>query len=191
MQEIGQSNTGDASDVSVLTKLFQHNRWANLKLLEFCEGLTGEMERSELLDATAVGCYGSIRDTLVHFISGEVDYVNLATGKSPEIPLPTEQFPGFEVLKEGVRWAGDELLKLAIAARADTIVRTTRPEEPIYEYPLSSFIVQVLNHSTEHRTQIATIITQLDLEPPSMSGWKYMREMGEFRELPEQQGSGE
>ena len=89
------------------------------------------------------------------------------------------------VLKEGVRWAGDELLKLSISARADTIVRVTRPEEPIYEYPLASFMVQVLNHSTEHRTQISTIITQLGIEPPAMSGWKYMRELGEFRELHE------
>jgi len=87
------------------------------------------------------------------------------------------------VLKAGVRWAGDELLNLATAARADTIVRVTRPGEPIFEYPLASLMVQVLNHSTEHRTQISTIITQLGMERPAMSGWKYMREMGEFREL--------
>src|SRR5437868_7002037 len=109
-------------DTSVLTKLFHHNTWANLKLLDFCEGLSDEQ-----LDATAVGCFGSIRDTLVHIASGEVDYVNLASDKLPAVPLPSDQFPGFEVLKEGVRWAGDELLKLAVASqapkRADTIVR--------------------------------------------------------------------
>ena len=165
-------------DTSVLSKLFHHNTWANLKLLDFCEGLSDEQ-----LDATATGCYGSIRDTLLHIAGGEVDYVNLATDKLPALPLPSDEFPGFEVLKEGVRWAGDELLQLATSARDDTIVRVTRPQEPVYEYPLSSLLVQVLNHSTEHRTQIATIITQLGIEPPAMSGWKYMREMGEFREL--------
>src|SRR5438270_8810462 len=111
----------------------------------------------------------------MHIASAEVDYVNLATDKLPAVPLTSDQFPGFEVLKEGVRWAGDELLKLAVAARADTIVRVTRPDEPIYEYPLASLMVQVLNHSTEHRTQISTIITQLGIEPPIMSGWKFMR----------------
>ena len=176
-----ENRQGDTRDTSVLTRLFHHNTWANLKLLDFCEGLSDEQ-----LDATAVGAFGSIRDTLVHFVSAEVDYVNLATDKSPTLPLPSDQFPGFKVLKEGVRWAGDELPKLAIAARADTIVRVTRPQEPIYEYPLASFIVQVLNHSTEHRTQISAVVTQLGLEPPAMSGWKYMREMGEFRELQEQ-----
>jgi uncharacterized damage-inducible protein DinB len=89
------------------------------------------------------------------------------------------------MLKAAVHWAGKELLQLAISARADAVVRVTRPQEPIYEYPLAGFLVQVLNHSTEHRAQISTIVTQFGLEPPSMSGWKYMREMGELHEYPE------
>ncbi|MFL5732733.1 MAG: DinB family protein [Chloroflexia bacterium] len=163
-------------DTSVLTRLFNHNTWANLKLLDFCAGLSEEQ-----LDATVIGSFGSIRDTLVHFVSSEVDYVNLATDRLPAVPLPGDDFRGFEALNEGVRWAGDELLGLAIAARADSLVRVTRPGEPIFEYPLAGLMVQVLNHSTEHRTQISTIITQLGIEPPALSGWKYMREMGEFR----------
>src|SRR3712207_3477429 len=109
------------SDTSVLTKLFGHDTWANLKLLEFCEGLSNEQ-----LDATAIGCFGSIRDTLVHIVSGEVDYVNLTNEKLPMVPLTSDQFPGFDALKDAVRWAGDELLQLAISARADTIVRVVR-----------------------------------------------------------------
>ena len=167
----------EPQDTSVLTALFRHNAWANLKLLEFCGGLSEEQ-----LDATAVGCFGSIRDTLVHIVSAEVDYVNLANDRLPPVP-PMDQFLGFAVLEDTVRWAGDELLQLAITARAGTIVRVMRPQEPIFEYPLAGLMVQVLNHSTEHRTQISTIITQLGLEPPAMSGWKYMREMGDLHEF--------
>ena len=36
MPEDRQGNT------SVLTRLFHHNTWANLKLLDFCEGLSDE-----------------------------------------------------------------------------------------------------------------------------------------------------
>ncbi len=169
-------------DASVITELFHHNTWANLKLLEFCEGL-----RDVQLDASAMGCYGSIRDTLLHYIHSEMDYVDIATGKLPEEPITEDRFPGFDKLKETVHWAGDELLALALTARADTIVRVARPQEPVYEFPLSGFMVQVLNHSTEHRTQISTIITQLGIEPPAMSGWKYMREKGEFVEYRDSQ----
>jgi len=170
----------ERGDTSVLTKLFGHNTWANLKLLDFCAGLNEEQ-----LDATAIGCFGSIRATLVHIVHSEVDYVNLVNDKLPAVPPPEDRFLGFAVLKDAVRWAGDELLQLALSARADSIVRVVRPQEPIFEYPLASFMVQVLNHSTEHRTQISAIITQLGIEPPAMTGWKYMREMGELHELGE------
>jgi uncharacterized damage-inducible protein DinB len=116
-------------------------------------------------------------------VYSEVDYVNLATGKWPAEWPYSNEFPGFAVLKDAARWAGDQLRQVGPAARADTIVHVARPDEPIYEYPLAGLLVQVLNHATEHRTQIATIITHLGIEPPSMSGWRYMREMGQFHEF--------
>ncbi len=51
------------------------------------------------------------------------------------------------------------------------------------EYRLASLIVQEITHATEHRAQIAAIITQLGLEPPDMSVWQYIVEIGEFKEF--------
>ena len=167
----------ERGDTSVLTTLFAHNTWANLKLLEFCEHLSDEQ-----LDATAIGGYGSIRDTLWHIVGAEVSYVERVNGKLPERSLAGEQFPGFAVLKDAVRWAGDELLQLALSARNDTIIRQ-RPPRLLIEYKLASLMAQALTHSTEHRTQISAIITQLGLEPPDMSGWQYMEDIGELKEF--------
>ncbi len=169
----------ERGDSSVLTKLFGHNVWANLKLLDFCEHLSNEQ-----LDVTSTGCFGSIRDTLVHIVGAEVSYVERVNGKLPANPLSGDQFPGFEVLKHDVRWAGSQLLQLALSARADTIVRQ-RPPRLRMEYPLACLIVQAVSHSTEHRTQVSAIITQLGMEPPDMSCWTYMEEMGELQELGE------
>lgn len=170
----------ERGDTSVLTTMFQHNAWANLKLLDFCEGLSDEQ-----LDTTAIGCFGSIRHTLQHIVNAEVSYVERVNGKLPTQPLSSDQFPGFAQLKDAVRWASDELLQLALSARKDTAVRQ-RPPRMLIEYKLASLIVQAINHSTEHRTQISAIITQLGMEPPDMSGWQYMDETGELQELGEQ-----
>jgi uncharacterized damage-inducible protein DinB len=167
----------EQGDTSVLTTLFAHNTWANLKLLGFCERLSDGQ-----LDATAIGCFGSIRDTLVHIVGAEVSYVERVNGKLPPRPLSGDQFPGFELLKDAARWAGDELLQLALSARQDTIVRQ-RPPRMLFEYKLASLIAQALSHSTEHRAQISAIITQLGMEPPDMSGWNYMEEIGELKEF--------
>lgn len=170
----------ERGDTSVLTALFGHNAWANLKLLDFCEGLSAEQ-----LDATAIGGFGSIRDTLRHIVGAEVSYVERVNGKLPAEPLAPGQVASFAVLKDAVRWAGDELLQLALSARKGTSVRQ-RPPRQLIEYPLASLMAQAVSHSTEHRTQIAAIITQLGMEPPDMSGWKYMEEMGELQPLGEE-----
>jgi uncharacterized damage-inducible protein DinB len=171
MQDHGPGGT------SVLTTLFAHNTWANLKLLDFCAGLSDEQ-----LDATAIGCFGSIRATLQHIIRAEVSYVERVNGRQPAQVPTREGFSGFEVLKDAARWAGGELLQLALSAREDTLVRQRSQREHV-EYRLATLIVQAVGHSTEHRTQISAIITQLGLEPPDMSGWAYMEETGELRYL--------
>lgn len=164
-------------DGAVASALFAHNTWANLKLLDFCAGLTDEQ-----LDATAIGCYGSIRATLIHIFYAEVSYVHRATGKYPATAFSREQFPGFPVLKETARWAGNELLALALSAQTATLV--TEDEPPLRaEYPLSSLIVQAITHAVEHRTHIAAIITQAGLESPDMSTWAFMEATGQFKEL--------
>lgn len=178
-----QENQHDAT--SVLTTLFAHNAWANLKLLDFCEGLSDAQ-----LDATAIGCFGTIRDTLQHIVGAEVSYVRRVNGKLPPRPLAPGQVAGFDLLKEAARWTSDELLLLALSARKDTSVQE-RDAQWLVEYKLASLMVQAITHSTEHRTQISAIITQLGLEPPDMSGWKYIEEIGEIKEVELQPGAAE
>lgn len=170
--------TGQNGDTSILVSMFRHNTWANLRLLDACAGLDEAQ-----LDAVAVGGYGSIHLTLTHIVRAEINYVNRATGKTYATPLPPDQFPGFDVLREAARWTGEELTQIAAHGRADDIVRVTRPDGKRAEYPLSGLLTQAINHSTEHRAQVAAIITQLGLVPPEMDAWTYMVELGVYREL--------
>ncbi len=65
-----------------LTTLFSHNLWANVGILERCAGLT-----SEQLDATISGAFGSIRDTLQHFVTSEQGYLyRIRTGQPLQRP---------------------------------------------------------------------------------------------------------
>ena len=170
MQDTKPDHTG------VLTTLFAHNGWANRKLLDFCEQLSDEQ-----LDATAIGGFGSIRATLWHIVGAEVSYVYRVNRKLPPQPVSRGVFPGFAVMKDVAQWTNDELLQLALSAQPDTIVTENEGSKHV-AYPLASLIMQAINHATEHRAQIAAIITQLEMEPPDMSGWMYMEENGDFKE---------
>lgn len=166
----------EQADTTILRTLFAHNVWANLTLLDFCEQLNDEQ-----LDATAIGGFGSIRETLWHIVGAEVSYVVRVNGHLPPTPVSRDEFPGFPAIKDVARWTSDELLQLALATRRDSMVR--EQEGRLFcEYPLASLIAQAINHATEHRAQIAAIITQLGMEPPELDLWHYMVEHGEFRE---------
>jgi uncharacterized damage-inducible protein DinB len=42
-----------------------------------------------------------------------------------------------------------------------------------YEMPAALFLVQTINHATEHRTQIKTALTQAGVTPPELDGWTW------------------
>lgn len=67
---------------TTLVELFRQNQWANLRLLDACSELSEEQ-----LDASIVGTYGSIQDTLCHIMAAEERYVYRLTGDLPERPL--------------------------------------------------------------------------------------------------------
>ncbi len=169
-------NNRNDKEVDLITELFGHNKWANTQLLTACEGLTDLQ-----LDATLAGTYGSIRDTLLHIVGAEVSYVQRVTGALPGEPHKDGEMPSIGALKQDAQWSCDELLKLALGARPGDTVRQKRHGKSA-QYSLNGLLTQAINHSTEHRTQVAAILTQQGVEPPDMSGWAYMQEMGQLHE---------
>ena len=150
---------------TTLTQLFQHNRWANERLLEACRDLT-EAQRA----ASVVGTYGELGYTLTHLVRAESFYVKLLTGWQPpvrwEIPGP---WPGIDVLLERSRFTGDQLVEIADRIAPGLVIDTGDDEFA----PASVILAQTINHATEHRAHVATILTQLGIQPPELDGWAF------------------
>ena len=164
----------EQSGLSVVVAMFQHNAWANGKLLDFCAGLTEEQ-----LAATTAGTYGAIRDTLNHIVQGEASYVERINGKRPPSLPENQPFAGIAPLRDAAAWTSAQMLDLALGARSDTLVIERWPEAT-ERYKLADLMTQAINHANEHRAHVATILTQLGLEPPDMSGWQWMVDKGEY-----------
>ena len=151
-----------------LIELFRHNAWANERLFDACEGLSDAQ-----LDATVAGTFGSIRDTLAHIV-GAQERIAAALAETEPVNVIRERdpFPGVAALRDADRTSGDALVELAARAETGATVTTTwRGEE--YTLPVWLLLVQAINHATEHRTQVAAILTQQGIEPPGMDGWTY------------------
>lgn len=151
-----------------LVEMLRHNAWANQQLFDACEGLSDEQ-----LDATVVGVFGSIRETLAHIVGAQERYVTaLAESEPVSVIRERDLFLGFAELRDAARTSGVALIALVARAQSKATVTTTYRGED-YVLPVWLLILQAINHATEHRAQVAAILTQQGIEPPSMDGWTY------------------
>jgi len=157
---------------SHLVKMFEHNRWANDRLLDFCAGIDDAS-----LEASLHGLYGSIREMLWHIVRGEVLYYAVLTSPRPD-EHALDQLPILPItdMIELNRKTGDALIQCARDIPADAILEGVRDEE-CYVIPASVMFIQAIDHAAEHRTQISAILTLRGLEPPCLDGWTYLDEV--------------
>jgi uncharacterized damage-inducible protein DinB len=137
-----------------LGEFFRHNLWANKRMLEVCERLSDEE-----LDRKVPGVFSSIRELVVHTAGAEQRYVFRLTGHKPESFVgESEGFPGWETLHESIQSTGNAL----IARRL--------------------YLLQAINHATEHRTHIMTLVSlrghELS-ETEAIDGWSYATDLGD------------
>ena len=148
-----------------LERLFEHNNWANAQIVQACSALSDEQLDAPPQSATE----GSIRNTLLHLVSAQHGYLRLLT-------LPLEERRDrvtveFADIHESLQNSGERLLELA---RDESKLPTTRLQTRD-EYYVEPWVlmVQIINHATEHREQIKSMLTALGLTPPSIDGWDY------------------
>jgi uncharacterized damage-inducible protein DinB len=158
------------SDVRL--ELFRHHLWATERLLDTCERLA-EAD----LDASVPGVYGTIRATLVHMIASETRYLaSMRNQPQPEQINEHKPFPGFTALRAAALQTGNDLVAMVEAAGPNDRMRGENRGER-YDLPLSIPFAQVINHGTEHRTNITTVMTARGLAAPKLDVWQYAREV--------------
>jgi uncharacterized damage-inducible protein DinB len=74
-------------------------------------------------------------------------------------------------LEESLRLSGEGLLALAHGAQKPFDARLTT-RDGYYTEPWV-VMLQVINHATEHREQIKSMLSALGVTPPDIDGWEY------------------
>ena len=148
-----------------LVKLFEHNNWANRQILEICSRLSEQQIDAQPRSAAK----GSIRETLVHLVTSQRGYLSLLTlpvGDRPRGPV------AFADLQASLNSSGDGLLLLLGGRNESTPQARLRTTDDFYVEPWV-IVVQIINHATEHREQIKSMLTALGITPPDLDGWGY------------------
>ena len=147
-----------------LMRLFEHNNWANMRIIQACYALSDEQLDAEPQSATK----GSIRGTLSHLVTSQRGYLALLT-------LPAEARPttplAFAELEESASKSGEGLLAL-LRDQSNFPKTRLQTRDGFYVEPWV-VMVQIINHATEHREQIKSMLSALGVTAPNIDGWDY------------------
>jgi uncharacterized damage-inducible protein DinB len=160
---------------SPLAEPLRHNAWATLRLLEASQALTPEQ-----LAATVPGTFGSVLATLQHIIRSEGFYQFLLSGRWPAWRWPEDQSPDLDMLERAAQQSAafwETFLSEPYDPDRPVVVPDPR-DDKIHDVALGVILTQVLDHGTDHRSQISTILTAIGVTPPRLDAWASGRARG-------------
>ena len=158
--------------------MYEYNYWANHKILRAATELSPEQ-----FAAPQDLSWGSIRDVLVHIMGAEwVWRMRCQELRSPSAMLDPTQFPTLDALIS--RWNEEEaamrayLASLNETALAQPLAYVSTSGRP-FSSTLWHILLHVVNHGTQHRAEVAHLLTQLGHSPGDIDMILFSREQGE------------
>jgi uncharacterized damage-inducible protein DinB len=153
--------------------LYNYNYWANDRILDAAEGVPPDVF------ATTSLSYCTLRNTFVHTLSAEWAWRSRWQGTSPTAVLDLNNFPTLDALR--TRWDQERhqmytfIDTLSEGDLNRTIAYTTTSGQP-YANTLWHMMVHVVNHGTQHRSELAMLLTELGRSPGDIDMITFVRE---------------
>jgi uncharacterized damage-inducible protein DinB len=147
--------------------LARYNRLANETLYPRCAELRDEEYRRQRKVS-----FGSVHALLNHILLGDRIWMSrFEGGGSTTPPLSTILYDDFAALR-GARSSEDERIETffrdADPASFDRELRYTNSKGITYTDRLPMAVAHMFNHQTHHRGQIHAMLSQTDVQPPSL-----------------------
>jgi uncharacterized damage-inducible protein DinB len=155
-------------------EMFDYGSWATALMFDAAEALTQEQ-----LEAPAVSSFPSIHATLAHIVGAEWIWLRRWLGDSPTSAPVWAGKPTLAELKIQLATVEAErtgFLAPLTDADLDGEVSYRGADGKAFLHPLGQLIRHVVNHSTYHRGQLATLLRQAGHTPPNTDFTRYLRE---------------
>ncbi len=162
-------------DKNTLTALYDYTCWANSRLLD---ALRSAGETAFTMPNPTL-YHGSLRGVLTHMLGAEwIWRMRLQEGVSPTTLLNAQDFPSIEALAD--RWAQEQAamqayLESLSEADLQRNVQYRSTKGVPYEDVIWRVLAHVVNHSTQHRSEAAMVLTELGSSPGDLDLIVYFR----------------
>ena len=152
-------------DLETFRELYGYNRWANARSLQAASAVSPADFTKEV-----GGSFASLRGTLAHVYGAEWIWLERWRGNSPRSLPFSLDFPDVETIRTRWKYVAREqreFLDTLDPARLAEIISYVNLKGETFAYPLRRMLQHVVNHSSYHRGQIATLLRQLGATPLS------------------------
>jgi len=167
-----------------LKRQFEHDVWATETLLARCRTLTAEQ-----LGLTAAGTYGTIRGTLAHIVAADERYLARLIGEWDHQPPRESAETTIEDIATHLAHVKAAVGRLFSGATLDA--ERVIPDTPLRRYApdaarieMATWVpaAQLINHGTDHRSHINTILAAHGLDTVDLQIWPYAIDLGASRQ---------
>ena len=142
-------------------RLFAFNGWANRRVLEAVRAVSPEDLHRDLRTS-----FGSIHGTLLHLVAGEWRWLQFWLDRPYEREYLPEEFPDAAAIERFWTEIATEQQAFAEALTEESM-RTTKLVRGA-QRPLADTLQHLLNHSSYHRGQVASLLRQTGYDPPAI-----------------------
>lgn len=157
-----------------LQQMYAYNEWANIRILD----ATSRLSHAEFIEPRTL-VWGSVRGTLVHGLGAEVIWRQRCQfGAAPASLLAERDFADFASLR--ARWHEEmAAMRAYVAGLSDAQVneplRYKNTKGVANESLLWQILIHVVNHGTQHRAEVAQVLTDLGHSPGDVDFILYLR----------------
>jgi uncharacterized damage-inducible protein DinB len=159
---------------TLLDDAMAHHVWATETLLDACTRLT-----SEQLSTPAPGTYGSILETFRHLVITDCWYLTFFRDEPQRLEEGAEV--GLAELRSAITGNGRDWMELLASGPDGETDVVEHGDGWTFHSPLGFRLAQVVQHGTDHRSQICTALTSFGIEPPGIDLWAYGEATGRTR----------
>lgn len=164
--------------LDVIRSLYQYNAWANRKIHQAASGLTPE----QLLAPAAFGV-PSLHAALVHILSAEWIWLARWQGTSPRAMLAADDLPdlpSIQACREVIAAETEGFIDRLTEAGLAEVVAYVNTRGETWAYPLWQQLIHQVNHGTQHRSEVAALLTLAGCSPGDLDYLVYQDVIANF-----------
>jgi uncharacterized damage-inducible protein DinB len=151
--------------VELIRNLYQYNNWANTRILN-----TAAQLRPDQLRAETKSSFGSVHSTLVHIVEAQWTWLKRWHGHSPSAPLDPQSFKDLIDLRthwEEIESETQNFVATCTESDLARLITYRNYQNELWTYPLWQQMLHQVNHATQHRSEVALVLSAWGFSP----GW--------------------